>query len=137
MQSLITQPTIFLPTIFNYPDVDAVLAIPKSKTQNTAICIGIQVTLGTYASHSHSAGNFMVADNCTTWIHSSTKDQDFTWYFLWIMPRSLLQPTTILRTKELHVTRARADQTKVVEYNELFYAVGDINEELSIVDKKL
>jgi hypothetical protein len=135
-QSPITEPTMFLPTIFNYPDVNAILAIPKSKNQATAIRVGVQVTLGTYASHSASAGKFMVAENCTSWIHPSTEDKDYTWYFLWIMPRFRLQPNAIPHARELHSTRGKAGQTKVVGYTELFYAIGDVNGELSVVDSK-
>ncbi len=140
---------LYVPDVFNYTNIDAVLRVHKG---NMLYVFGIQITVGTYNAHQHSATNWTATPCCSKWIGKSsdfrlappinhtgpTPDDVVRWNFLWVMPVANF-PTTAT-TSHAQVGPRTKSQTKSgtpasPAYTELFYGFADFITELDLLDR--
>jgi len=126
---------LYLPTIFNYPNVDLVFSADEAPKP---LRVGVQITLQEYKSHKKSATKFMAIEKCEKWLCTNKAIGDYEWCFVWVMSaRKLnaipnLQPIT--HNAGTHKTRARSGTPQGVPFTEYFLTFGQVTPSLLILD---
>lgn len=129
------QDALFLPTVFNYPNVDMVF----STTANPKpLRVGVQVTLQNYTSHKKAASKFMNTGVCESWLSPGKVLDDYEWHFLWIMPANkiaaIAKTVDVTHASVVHKTRQRKQKVQRAAFTEHFYSFQQINPSLVMLD---
>jgi hypothetical protein len=140
------QAVLYVPNVFNYTNIDAVLRVHKNSTLHI---YGIQITVGTYTNHKESATKWIATPCCSAWLGStkefivapppdcSAPSNVAQWNFVWIMPFSNF-PSSAMNVYSQISSKTRSQVAtgtpQSPAYTELFYGFGAFLGDLNVLD---